>query len=130
MRRFILIAVVVAIVGGAAWALWPDKTWPRAFCAPVVRVIGADADAIAIYMSHNEPVAITPAEHKMVATLRTDIGLAEATAPTSQLRTELNAYLSRLGNNPSMLTVADAMSQFDQQARMQLRACGVTPTGS
>ncbi len=130
MRRIVLIAVVALVIGGVAWALWPATTWPRAFCAPVVRVVGADADAIAIYMSHNEPVAITPAEHKMVATLRADIVLAEAAAPTSQLRTELSLYHSRLSNNPSMNAVMDALGRFDHQARTPLRACGIKPIGS
>ena len=129
MRRIIFTAVIALVVGGAAWVLWPATTWPRAFCTPVVRVVGADVDTIAAYMSHNEPVAITPAEHKMVVTLRADIVLARAAAPTRQLRTELNLYHSRLSNDPSMNIVTDAMSQFDQKARTQLEACGVRPSG-
>ena len=96
-----------------------------------MRVVGADARTIINYRAHNETVAITPAEHKMVATLRADIVLAEKAAPTAQLRSELRNYLERLhGIYTSMNVVIDAMSNFDQHARTQLRACGVTPGGS
>jgi hypothetical protein len=130
MRRLVLVVVVALVVGGAAWALWPATTWPRAFCVPVVRVVGADARAIVIYQMHNEHLPITPAEHKMVATLRADIVLAEEAAPTAQLRMELHNYVEQLhGIYTSMNVVTDAMGNFDQQARTQLRACGVTPIG-
>ena len=66
----------------------------------------------------------------MFATLRADIGLAVAVAPTTQLQMELRLYYSRLNGNPSMNVVTDAMSQFDQRARTQLRAGGVIPGGS
>jgi hypothetical protein len=66
----------------------------------------------------------------MVTTLRADIVLAKASAPTSQLRTELGDYLSQLRNGHSILPVTDAISQFDQEARTQLEACGVKPVGS
>lgn len=131
MRRVVLVAVIALVIGGAAWALWPATVWPRAFCAPVVRVVGADARAIATYQAHYENLPITPAKHKMVATLRADIVLAEAAAPTSQLRSELRNYVEQLhGIYKSMTVVVDAMSNFDQHARTQLRACGVTPIGS
>ena len=127
----VLVVVVALVVGGAAWALWPATTWPRAFCAPVVRVVGADARAIVTYRAANENLAITPAEHKMVAALQADIVLAEAAAPTAQLRLELRNYVEQLhGIYTSMNGVTDAMSTFDQLARTQLRACGVTPVGS
>jgi hypothetical protein len=42
----------------------------------------------------------------------------------------LSRYLAELGVVLSTLTVTDAMSQFDQHARTQLRACGLTPIGS
>ena len=136
MRRMVLVAVIALVIGGAAWALWPATVWPRAFCAPVVRVVGADARAIVTYQAANENLPLTPAEHKMVDTLRADIVLAEAVAPTTQLRRELRIYHSRLSDNPfthdppPMRVVGDAMSRFDQHARTQLRACGVTPGGS
>ncbi len=127
----VLVVVVALVVGGAAWALWPATTWPRTFCAPVVRVVGADARAIVTSRAANENLAITPAEHKMVAALQADIVLAEAAAPTAQLRTELRNYMKQLhGIYTSMNGVTDAMSTFDQLARTQLRACGVTPVGS
>lgn len=53
-----------------------------------------------------------------------------AVAPTTQLQMELRLYYSRLNGNPSMNVVTDAMSQFDQRARTQLRAGGVIPGGS
>lgn len=136
MRRLVLAVVVGLVVGGAAVALWPATTWPRAFCAPVVRVVGADARAIVTYQVANENSPLTPAEHQMVSTLRSDIGLAAAVAPTTQLRTELRLYYSRLSDDPfthgppPMRVVTDAMGRFDQHARTQLRACGVTPGGS
>lgn len=130
MRRLVFVVVVVLVVGGATWAQWPSTVWPRAFCAPVVRVVAADARAIVTYQTNNENLPITPAEHKMFATLRADIGLAVAVAPTTQLQMELRLYYSRLNGNPSMNVVTDAMSQFDQRARTQLRAGGVIPGGS
>ena len=78
MRRVVLVVVVALVVGGEAWALWPATTWPRAFCAPVVRVVGADARAIVTSRAANENLAITPAEHKMVAALQADIPCNEA----------------------------------------------------
>ena len=129
MRRVVLVAVLALVIGAAAWALWPAKKWPQAFCAPVVRVVGADADPIAISLNYPKPV-LTAAQQQMVDKLRRDVRLAAAKAPTLQLRAELFHYLSQLPNNPSTNVVTDAMSHFDQQARTQLRACGVTPTGS
>jgi hypothetical protein len=128
MRRIVLVVILVLVAGGAVWALWPPTTWPSTFCAPVVRVVGADVDPIAISFSHPKPV-LTVAQRKMVITLRNDVGLAAASAPTAHLRSELNHYFLELSNNPSANTVSDAFSQFDQKARTQLRACGVTPSG-
>jgi hypothetical protein len=128
MRRIILIVILALVIGGAVWALWPATKWPRVFCAPVVRVVRDDADPLAISLSHPGTV-LTATQRQMVATLRRDVRLAEATAPTSQLRAELNFYLLELSNNPTPDSVSNAFSLFDQKARTQLRACGVTPTG-
>lgn len=129
MRRIFVVAVVVAIVGGVAWAFWPATKWPQAFCAPVERVIGADADPIARSFSHSEPT-LTVAQEDRVNTLMYDITLALGAAPTAQLRTELQRYLAELGVVLSTNIVTDAMSNFDLHARNQLGACGVTPIGS
>lgn len=129
MRRIVVVAVVALVIGGATWALWPATKWHLSFCAPVVRVVGADAVAIAKSFSHPAPTLAAP-QVDQVATLAHDVQLAEATAPTAQLRAELNRYLAELGAVLSTDTVSNAISQFDQQARTQLRACGVTPTGS
>lgn len=130
IRRIHLVVGVAIAAAGVAWATWPAATWPRAFCAPVVRVIGADARAIVTYQAQNENTPITPAEHKLVATLRADIVLAEAVAPTAQLRSEIRNHVVQLhGAYASMSVVSDVMSQFEQHARTQLRACGVTPVG-
>jgi hypothetical protein len=129
MRRILLIAVVALVIGGVAWAVWPATTWPRAFCAPVERVVGADADAIAKSFSHPEPT-LTVTQEDQVNKLMYDLTLAVGAAPTAQLRAELNRYLAELGVVLSTNIVTDAMSHFDQQARTQLRACGVTPLGS
>ncbi|HUZ39949.1 MAG TPA: hypothetical protein VMU68_00955 [Acidimicrobiales bacterium] len=129
MRRIVVAAVAAFVIGGAAWALWPATKWPQVFCAPVVRVVGADAVPIAKSFSHPEPT-LTATQEDEVATLAHDVQLAEAAAPTAQLRAELNRYLAELGVKLSTLTVTDAMGQFDQHARTQLRACGVRPIGS
>jgi len=129
VRRIVVVAVVALIIGGAAWALWPGTKWPQSFCGPVVRVVGADADAIAKSFGHPEPT-LTSTQEDQVATLAHDVQLAEAAAPTAQLRAELNLYLSQLGGTLSTLTVSNAYSQFDQHSRTQLRACGITPTPS
>lgn len=128
MRRVALLCVLALVIGGAAWALWPATKWPRAFCAPVVRVVGADVNPIAISFS-NPRLPLTAAERQMVVRLRSDVQRAAAAAPTSQLHAELDRYLSALRGNPSKLSVSTAFSRFDQEARTQLRACGVTPAG-
>jgi hypothetical protein len=129
MRRLVLAGAVLAILGVVAWALWPSTAWPRAFCAPVVRVVGADANAIAVNFSH--PMnRLTAAQEVQVNKLMYDINLAVGSAPTVQLRSELNRYLAELGVVLSTNIVTDAVSQFDEQARTQLKACGVTPVGS
>ena len=120
--------MVALVVGGASWALWPATTWPRAFCTPVARVIGVDADAIAKSFSHPEPM-LTTAQEDQVAKLMYDVTLAAGAAPTAQLRAELNRYLAELGVVLSANIVTDAMSNFDLRARTQLRACGITPGG-
>ena len=130
MRRKAVIAFISAIViGGAAWAFWPTTKWPRSFCAPVVRAVSADADAISISLSHPAPT-LTITQQNQVATLLHDVRLADVNAPTAQLQLELNRYLAQLGVTFSTQSVTDAMSRFDQQARTQLRDCGVNPIGS
>ena len=128
MRRIVLVAVLALVIGGAAWALWPATKWPKAFCVPVVRVVGTDVDRIATSFSHFEPV-LTATQRQMVATLRKDVRLAAANAPTPELRAELNLYTSALSGDPSTLTVTYAISRFDEQARTLLRACGLRPAG-
>jgi hypothetical protein len=66
----------------------------------------------------------------LVATMRADLVLAKANAPTSQLRKELGVYLSHLHDDDSMLTVSTALSEFDEDVRTQLEACGDRPIGS
>ena len=128
MRRLVLVVVVILVVGGATWALWPATTWPRAFCAPVERVVGADTVAISKSFSHPEPT-LTKAQEDQVTRLMYDLTLAVGSAPTAQLRAELNRYIVELGVVLSTNIVTDAMSNFDQHARTQLRACGITPLG-
>jgi hypothetical protein len=129
MRRFVVVVLVVMVVGSTAWALWPATKWSNAFCAPVERVVGPDANAIARSFSHPAPT-LTVAQADRVNKLMYDITLAVGSVPTAQLRTELNSYRTQLGVVLSTNIVTDAMSRFDQQARTQLRACGVTPIGS
>lgn len=126
MRRLVLVSLVVVVAGIATWALWPGTKWPQSFCGPVVRVVGSDADAIAKSFSHPKPT-LTAAQEDQVATLAHDVQLAEAAAPTTQLRAELNRYLAELGAKLTTNSVSNAFSQFDQLARTQLRACGVRP---
>ena len=131
MRRVILIAVTALLVGGVAWALWPATSWPRALCAPVVRVFDADARALAVYQVQNKSGVVTPTEYKLISTLRADVVLAEAAAPSSQLRSELHTYAEHLhGAHLSINEWTTAMSNFDVQVRNQLGACGVTPAAS
>ena len=94
-----------------------------------MRVVGADADAIAKSFSHPEPT-LTVAQEDRVDKLMYDVTLAVGAAPTAHLRAELNRYLAELGVVLWTNIVTDAMSHFDQQARTQLRACGVIPLGS
>jgi hypothetical protein len=129
MRRIATLALVVIVIGGAAWALWPATKWPQSFCAPIVRVVGTDAAAIARSFGHPEPT-LTAAQDDRVDNLMYDITLAVGAAPNAELLAELNRYRSELGVVLSTTVVMDAMSQFDEQARTQLRACGTVPVGS
>jgi hypothetical protein len=70
------------------------------------------------------------AQEDQVNKLMYDVTLAVGAVPNAQLRTELNGYLAELGVVLSTNIVTNAMSHFDEQARTQLRACGVTPIGS
>jgi hypothetical protein len=128
-RRVALLVAVVAVVSAVTWVLWPTTSWPRTFCAPVARVVGADVNRLDVSLSHPRP-AFTAAQATMVATLRHDVRLSEAAAPTPRLRVELATYLAQLRGTASTGAVANALSQFDEHARTQLRACGITPIGS
>jgi hypothetical protein len=129
MRRIVVVLLVVIAIGGAVWALWPATKWPEAFCTPIQKVVGPDADAIAVNFGHPEP-SLTAAQEDQVNKLLYNITQAVGAAPNDQLRVELNAYRAKLGVVLSTNIVTDAMSNFDQRARTQLRACGVTPVGS
>lgn len=132
MRRLVPLVVLVFVVVGVAWAIWPAATWHRSFCAPVVRVVGSDTVPIVSDSANSgwkRSPATIPGAQAAVARLRADIKLAKANAPTSQLRTELTTYLFRLRNDPTMLPVTAAMSLFDAQSHTQLEACGIKPAG-
>ena len=102
---------------------------PSAFCTPVLRVVGVDADRLAASMNQHPGPVLTGAQLGLVATLRTDVRRALPTAPTPQLRRELDHYLFELDGTLTNLTVSDAFSRFDAEASTQLRACGVRPAG-
>jgi len=129
MRRIAVIALVVVVIGGVTWALWPATRWPQSFCAPIVRVVGTDADAIAVSFGH-PGTTLTATEDDQVDKLMYDITLALGAAPNASLQAELIRYRSQLGVVLSTTIVADAMSRFDEQARTQLSGCGITPVGS
>ena len=126
MRRPVIVSLIVVVTGAATLALWPRTKWPQSFCGPVVRVVGADADAIAKSFSHPQPT-LTATQEQQVATLAHDVQLVVAAAPTAQLRGELNRYLAELGGKLSTNSVSNALSQFDGLASRQLSACGVRP---
>jgi hypothetical protein len=129
MPRVLQVAVLAVVIAVVAWALWPATTWPAAFCAPVDRVVGTDATAIARSFGRPEPT-LTVTQEDQVNKLTYDLTLAAGHAPTDQLSTELYEYLAELGGVLSTTIVDDAVSQFDEHARTQLRACGITPIGS
>jgi hypothetical protein len=60
-----------------------------------VRVIGTDTSALTYQLQNKNGVVTnksgitTPTEHRMLSTLRADVVLGEADAPTSLLRSEL-----------------------------------------
>jgi hypothetical protein len=137
MRRLVLAAVAALVVGVIVWAMWPATSWPRAFCAPVVRVIGTDTSALTYQLQNKNGVVTnksgitTPTEHRMLSTLRADVVLGEADAPTSLLRSELLNYAQHLqGAQRSVSGWTTAMGIFDVQVGSQLRACGITPVSS
>ncbi|MGB8197446.1 MAG: hypothetical protein WCF25_10625 [Acidimicrobiales bacterium] len=129
MRRIAAVVVLVLVVGGVAWALWPATNWPTSFCAPVNRVVGVDAKAIAVNFAHPE-LTLTATQQDQVDKMVYDITLALGSVPTTQLRNELEAYRAELGVVLSTTIVTDAMSDFDRHARTQLAACGVRPVGA
>jgi hypothetical protein len=133
IRRIALVVVLVLVTSGIVWIIWPTTKWPLAFCHPVIRVVGTDAAAVLAIETHSEwhrSVASTPGASTVVDKMRSDIGDAIMTAPTSQLRLELNSYLIHASNFDSMLTVDSALNLFDHEARTQLEDCGVSPIGS
>ena len=119
-------------MGAIAWALWPATSWPASFCKPVVRVVGGDAKAIVAVvqdqsLSANVNAPVTSAERALVALVTRDISLADAHAPTAQLRHELTDYGGRLAKARTTDEVTSAISHFDEEAATQLSSCGVTP---
>ena len=133
MRKLLLSILAVAVIGTITWALWPATTWPRAFCQPINRVVGKDADAIVIYVAqhnlnyHDLVSTATPAS--MQDALVKDVVLALHHAPTAELRQELSHYAYELDESPTLLQTTDALGRFDGLGRTQLRACGITPVG-
>jgi len=133
MRRTALVVVLVIVTASIVWVIWPTTKWPLAFCNPVIRVVGTDAAAVLAITTHSDwhrSVASTPGASAVVAKMRSDIGDAIMTAPTSRLRSELNSYLIHASNFDTMLTVDSALDLFDHEARTQLEDCGVRPIGS
>lgn len=133
MRRIALVVVLFLVTSGIVWVIWPTTKWPVAFCHPVVRVVGTDAAAVLAVETHSDwhrSVASTPGASAVVAKMRSDIGNAIMTAPTSRLRLDLKSYLIHARNFDSMLTVDSALNLFDHEARTQLEDCGVRPIGS
>lgn len=132
VRKVALVVPALAAAGAIAWALWPATSWPASFCRPVVRVVGSDADAIAAVvhgqsLSANESAPVTSADRALAALLARDISLADAHAPTAQLRNELTHYGRRLANVRTTGELTSAISHFDEEAATQLSSCGVTP---
>jgi hypothetical protein len=127
VRRTVVVVVLVLVVGGAVWALWPSTTWLPSFCGPIGRVVGSDVRTVMSYQSQNQGVTVTPAERRLIANLRSDVDESVTHAPTSALRRELLRYQRELRGNPSLIQVDNAFSAFDQKARTQLRACGIRP---
>ena len=107
--------------------MWLFSTSGRGCFGPAFTP-NANSIAISFSHQHSSPV-LTAAQLALVATLRADVRRAAVAAPTSQLRNELNRYHSELDGKLTNLTVTNAVSQFDEGARTQLRACGLRPAG-
>ena len=132
MRRAAIVVSALAAAGAIAWALWPATSWPASFCQPVVRVVGGDADAIAVVihdqgLSANGNVPLSSGGRSLAALAAHDISLADAHAPTAQLHHELTDYGGRLARARTTDEVINAISHFDEKAATQLSSCGVTP---
>ena len=132
VRKVAVAIPTLAAMGAITWALWPATSWPASFCKPVVRVVGGDVNAIAAVvhaqsMSSNVNAPVTSAERSLVALVTRDISLANAHAPTAQLRHELTVYGGRLEKARTTDEVISAIGHFDEEAATQLSSCGVTP---
>jgi hypothetical protein len=158
LRGWISTGVVVAVVAiGATYALTRTTRWPAAFCRPVLRVSGVDADAF-VKLPYSTPTATdcvnvttatgtrqrchavpappltgptitSPVASTDLAQLHRDALLALRQAPTTQWRNELSYYVARTVGNPKTFMRGGALNDFDVFASTHLGACGVHPLG-
>lgn len=133
-RRALLGLLGLSLVALLAWSLWPSTAWPAAFCLPISRVVGHDADAL-VQSPFDVPLAQTPArpvtshERHLVTHLVHDARSADHTAPTSRLRGELDHYVLRLSGVTTSNQVEAAMGHFGAVVHDQLRRCDIYASG-
>ncbi|MGH8989263.1 MAG: hypothetical protein ACRDXC_11855 [Acidimicrobiales bacterium] len=126
MRKVIVLGALALALGAIAWGVWPSSSWPAAFCKPVIRVVGRDADAVAHYqMGQPTGGAVTPTERALFKPLIDDARLAESHAPTPQLERELRRYATMLTAARTPHEVGVAIRYFYTTALPHLSGCGV-----
>lgn len=157
-RWWISLAVVVAIAtSGSIYLLNRNTRWPKAFCRPILRVVGADTMALiklpysspttinCVNVSNNTgsrqrcqtvptplptgPTLASPEASTDLAQLHQDVLLAMAHAPTSPWYAELSLYAIRTVGSPKVFMRGSAMNNFDEFARTTLGGCGGHPLG-
>jgi hypothetical protein len=124
--RAIIVGAVIAIAAASVWAAWPSPRWPAAFCAPVSRLVGADAEAT-LAIPYTD--ALTGPTRATVNRLVADAALSARRPPTSELGRRLREYATDLRRDATLLAVTDTVSAFDGWAAHHLAGCGIRPIG-
>ena len=130
LRRLLYFVVsLLVIVLGVALYERPATTWSRAFCAPVSKVVGYDVSPLITSLGPPRGTWPSPAQQERIDLLRHDVHLAELTAATSQLRSELSRDHEDLSGAITKGSVGDAERQIKQTLSVQLESCGIHPLG-
>ncbi len=122
-------AAALALAVASFITFWPAPAWPSAFCQPISRVVGEDANAALAFGRLSLKSTPGVATVAIDQSLHDDVGEALDHAPTEQLRGELVTYQRATKAKVPLLELTTAVSDFDSRARTQLGRCGIVPIG-